>query len=144
MSPACVLDASVVARFWFAEDDIELADAAVALLRACAGGQISLHAPELMLSEVGNVLWKLSRFRGWPPVAARRAVAQLPEIGFELHPAARDLEAALDVALDHGVTVYDSLYVALARRLGVPLYTTDSKLVRAVRGEFPEVRLLTA
>jgi predicted nucleic acid-binding protein len=144
MSRACVLDASVVARFWFDERDATSADAAAVFLVAGTSGQLVLHAPDLMLSEVGNVLWKAARFQGWPAAAARRAVTQLPALGFELHPAGRDLEAALAIALDHGVTVYDALYLALARRLGVPLYTADAKLVRRVGRDFPEVQALTA
>jgi predicted nucleic acid-binding protein len=144
MSPIGVLDASVVARFWFSEQDVELADAAYAFLRARAEGRIELHAPDLMLVEVGNALWKMARFQGWPLAAARSAASQLPGLGFELHPAERDLVAAVDIALDHGVTVYDALYVSLARRLGAPLYTTDQRLVRSVGRDFPEVRPLTA
>lgn len=144
MSSACVLDASVVARFWFDEQDIELARAAAVFLQARAEGRIDIHAPDLMLCEVGNVLWKMVRFEGWPPVAARRAAKQLLGLGFRLHPAGRDLETALAVSLDHGVTVYDALYVALARRLGVPLFTADQRLVRSIGKDFPEVRPLTA
>ena len=144
MSPICVLDASVVARFWFDQNDVDLADAAAGFLRARAEGRVELHAPDLMLCEVGNVLWKMSRIHGWPAVAARRAASQLPGLGFELHPSDRDLPSAVDIALDHGITVYDALYVSLARRLGAPLYTTDRKLVRSLGGDFPEVKLLTA
>jgi predicted nucleic acid-binding protein len=144
MSHACVLDASVVARFWFDEGDASLADAAAAFLVARATDRVELHAPELMLCEVGNVLWKAARFQGWPSAAARRAVSQLPDIGFEIHSASADLDAAVGIALDYGVTVYDALYLALARRLAAPLYTADARLVRAVGADFPEAQLLTA
>jgi predicted nucleic acid-binding protein len=144
MTRACVLDASVVARFWFDDDDLDLAGAAAGFLAAHAAGKLAIHAPDLLLGEVGNALWKMARFHGWPPVAARRAASQLAALDFHLHPAGRDLEAAVDVALDHGTTVYDALYLALARRIGAPCYTADRKLVRAVGRDFPELRLVRA
>ncbi len=40
----------------------------------------------------------------------------------------RLMTAALDLALVHGLSVYDATYTALADRLGVPLVTADGKL----------------
>ena len=43
----------------------------------------------------------------------------------------------LDLALEHGMSVYDSTYVHLAEHLGLPLLTTDSRLVRKIGRAFP-------
>jgi predicted nucleic acid-binding protein len=39
---------------------------------------------------------------------------------------------ALDLALAHGLSVYDATYAALAERLGAPLVTADGKLARGL------------
>ncbi len=47
----------------------------------------------------------------------------------------RDLmEAALEIALAHGRTVYDAIYVALAVARDCALVTADERLVRALGG----------
>jgi predicted nucleic acid-binding protein len=38
---------------------------------------------------------------------------------------------ALAIALAYGVTAYDGCYLALARRLGIPLLSADVKLATA-------------
>ncbi|MBK9063303.1 MAG: type II toxin-antitoxin system VapC family toxin [Acidobacteria bacterium] len=41
--------------------------------------------------------------------------------------------AALDLALDHGLSVYDAVYAVLARTLAAPLVTADGRLLAALR-----------
>lgn len=50
--------------------------------------------------------------------------------------------SALRIALDHAVSTYDALYVALSAEERVPLLTADAKLARALRGSPHDVRLL--
>jgi predicted nucleic acid-binding protein len=139
MKAECVLDASVVARFWFCEEDSPGADAASALLRAHAAGDLLIHAPDLLFPEVASALWKMVRFRGWPGAAARTATAQLVDLGLVAHPSSGIVGDALGLALDLGVTVYDAMYGALAFRLSLPLFTGDRRLARALAGSV-EVR----
>jgi predicted nucleic acid-binding protein len=139
MTPACVLDASVVVKWWFSEDEVILANAAQTFLKAYDAGDLVIHAPDLLYAEVGNVLWKATRLRNWPPLAARQAVKDLIGLGLSAHPMSGLLPGAFDLASAHGITVYDASYVALARRLGVPCYTADRRLIRAVGDSIPEV-----
>ena len=142
MKPACVLDASVVVKWWFVEEEVVLADAAKTFLVAYSAGDLEIHAPDLLFAEVSNVLWKATRLRDWPPVAARQAIEDLVDLGLSSHPTSGLLPGAFDLASAYGVTVYDACYVALARRLGVPCYTADRRLIRAVGKSIPEVREL--
>ena len=142
MTPACVLDASVVVKWWFSENDVAWADAALTFLKAYHAGDLDIHAPDLLYAEVGNVLWKATRLRNWPPLAARQAVKDLIGLELSAHPMYGLLPGALDLAAAHGITVYDASYVALARRLGVPCYTADRRLIRAVGDSIPEVQEL--
>lgn len=50
--------------------------------------------------------------------------------------------AAVRIALEHGVSTYDALYVALSVEEDAPLVTADAKLARALRGSTYDVRLL--
>jgi predicted nucleic acid-binding protein len=80
--------------------------------------------------------------RGWPPLAARQALKDLVDLGLSSHPMPALLKGAFELAGAYGITVYDASYLALARRLGVPCYTADRRLIRAVGGSIPEVREL--
>ncbi len=121
----CVLDASVVARWFLAPDP-----ASQRLLNEYEAGRLSIHAPELLLEEVGNALWKAVGFGNLPAANARAAMRHLLEYELTLHPHALFIEAALALALEHRFTVYDATYVAIAVRLDLPLHTADRKLHR--------------
>ena len=142
MMPACVLDASVVVKWWFSEDDVVLANAARTFLKAYSAGDLEIHAPDLLFAEVGNVLWKATRLRDWPPLAARQAIKDLVGLGLSSHSMSGLLPGAFELAAAYGITVYDASYLALARRLGLPCYTADRRLIRAVGDSIPEVREL--
>jgi predicted nucleic acid-binding protein len=47
------------------------------------------------------------------------------------------MDQALAIAMTHGRTVYDSLYLALAVDSGADLVTADEKLVSALAKQFP-------
>ena len=124
-----VVDASVAAKWLLPEHG---SDAALALLREPG---ISLHAPELWPAELLNVLWKRKRrgeVTGAEAVEHAGRVAHMP---VRIHGHAPLLSAALLLALRHDVTVYDALYVALARSIGGTVVTADTLLLRAGTGE---------
>ena len=50
-----------------------------------------------------------------------------------VHPSAPLFEAALEIAMRTGRTVYDSQYVALAVQIGCRLVTADEKLYNALK-----------
>ena len=110
---------------------------------------ISLHrnydarlvAPDFLILECANVLWKTAR-RGRATV--EDVVGQLDrlrEVNIRLVPQADLLEDALRLALDMNVTVYDSLYCALARRENAELITEDRRLRNAL--DLTDIRSLT-
>lgn len=125
---AClVVDANVVIKWHVAEIHT---DAALRLLRDDAP---ELHVPELVFPEVGNILWKKVRRGDLAEDEARgigRLVAAAP---LEVHPSAPLLEAALEIALSTGRTVYDSQYVALAIQMESRLVTADERLYNALK-----------
>jgi predicted nucleic acid-binding protein len=128
-SPAClVVDANVVIKWHVAEVHT---DAALRLLRDDAP---ELHVPELVYSEVGNILWKKVRRGELIADEARRIARLVATAPLAVHPSAPLLEAALEIAIQTGRTVYDSQYVALALQIGCRLVTADEKLYNALKG----------
>ena len=135
-----VVDASVVAKWLFAEVD---SDKARALYTEARRGKLSLIAPQILPAEIGSVLY-VRVVRGLleaPEALAlyRRFEAACPA----LRAIARLTPAALELALQYQHSVYDCLYVALAMRELGELITADQRLVRTFKGVFPWVRLLS-
>ena len=90
-----------------------------------------LWAPDLILIELGNVLWKKVQ-RGvmteQEALEAQRSVASLSPI--RILPSTPYHFRALEIALVCGTSFYDSLYLALAEQENGLLVTADERLVR--------------
>ncbi|MBI4504117.1 MAG: type II toxin-antitoxin system VapC family toxin, partial [Chloroflexi bacterium] len=125
---ALVVDASVVAKWYVPESG---SDAALALLEA----DLTLLAPDLLLAEVGNILWRKARQGELTDAHATRiARAFRAEAPVVLWPSSALIETALAVALAFDRSVYEGLYLALALTVGSQLVTADRRLVRALQG----------
>lgn len=122
-----VVDANVVAK-WFVPE--RLSEEARGLL----DGVHELATPDLLWPEIGNVLWKKSRAGELTPGEAVGIVRALERLPLTVFPSRVLLEAALEVALRTGRTVYDSLYLALAVALECRLVTADERLANAMAG----------
>jgi predicted nucleic acid-binding protein len=95
-------------------------------------GVLQVHAPELFVAEMANAVWKSVETGRRTLEEGVQMFENLKDTAIELHRH-RDLTtAALDIALRRGLTVYESLYVALALREVLPLFTADRKLAAAV------------
>ncbi len=120
-----VVDASVVAAAFFPEPQRA---AAAALL---ADGE-ELVAPELLLAEVANVIWKRHGCGEIDAAEANDLLADVLRLPISYIPAAELIESALELAVALRRTVYDSLYLALAVREGAVMVTGDERLVNAL------------
>lgn len=128
---SCVLDASVIARWWLTDQNNEQLAACRSLRAALGAGELEAHVPDLAFNEVAATLWKAARFAGWTPAGVRTAVGDLVDLPLVAHESREYLRDAVSLALDHTLTVYDASYVGLARALELPLFTADRKLIRA-------------
>lgn len=115
-----VLDASAAVTLATAEPG---ADALRAMVT-----QETLIAPELVLSEVGNALWRKQRVGALSPADAEIAMQDIEALFDRLLPLSSLNRAALRLAITHAHPIYDCFYVALARREGLPLVTGDRRL----------------
>ncbi len=140
MSVDCVVDASVGIKLFLVEPLSDQADALFAHLTTTPPARF--YVPDLFFIECTNILWKYARRFGYPPEAAQQDVADLTRLLLQIASTADLAEAALALAVAHGITAYDAAYVALARQLSLPLVTADEALVRRLAGTGLDARFL--
>jgi len=117
---SAVFDASVVVK-WYLPDDTAF-DAAVALRRRFDG-----LAPGLVLTEVANALGKYVRAGRLDIDVACDVVSTLYD-DLELVPDNGLIGQAQRMAAELNHTVYDCLYLVLARQRSVPIFTADKRM----------------
>jgi len=117
-----VIDASIAVK-WVVE---EAGTAEALTLRRLA----RLIAPELLVAECANVLWKKRR-RDELSVDQTFLAARLLQVGdIEFLPTRHLLEAATRMAVELDHPAYDCLYVALAIERDCRFATADEHFVR--------------
>ncbi len=126
MTRLLVIDASVAIKWLLPEDGSEFA------LSILEQG-FSLAAPDLIVSEIGNVLWKKSRTGKISPLASVRLLTEFQNLSMRIISSAQIATIALGIAQRCDRSYYDSLYLALAETLEVSLVTADQKFVNALQ-----------
>ncbi|MBZ0275661.1 MAG: type II toxin-antitoxin system VapC family toxin [Anaerolineae bacterium] len=91
--------------------------------------------PEFCLLECANVLWKQVRFNEMPVVQAEALLRHLKKLPLTRVPAKAALNSALTIGLTHQLAIYDSAYIALAKRSGYPMISIDQPQIRAATAE---------
>ena len=129
------VDASVAVKWLVAEDHRKEA-------RALLGPRIERYAPDLLPVECASAILKKAR-RGEIGSAASflDEIAKLSGV-IRVQPGETLLREATETALRIGHPVYDSLYIACARRTGSVLVTADRKLFRVVSDRVPDVEAI--
>ena len=126
----CVLDASAAVRLVTGDPE------AVQWAQQIAQAPLVL-APELMLSEVANTLWKLHRAGSLEGQDPQELLVDARDLVDQIEPDRHLQVEALALAchLDH--PVYDCLYLALARREAAGLLTADQRLQKLATKVLP-------
>jgi predicted nucleic acid-binding protein len=138
VSVGLVVDASVAAKWLFQEPDQDLALSLI--------GRFELIAPELLLVECGNLIWRRQRLGEVAAQVAPRMVGKLRAGPIRFYGCSGLVERAvvLAVALRH--TIYDCIYMSLALAQQARVVTCDRRFAAAVRadgGLAPRVVLLS-
>lgn len=128
-----VLDTSAFLRLFVPDGPIP--QGLEEFMRGVERGENTAIAPELMLAEAANVANK-KRYQGIlsedETVELIGLMRRMP-VRYFSH---RDLiEPAGRLASEHALTVYDALYLALARMRAARLFSADGRLVRAAGGD---------
>lgn len=126
-----VVDASVALAAVLLEPLHEQALAVLDRSGAKASGSL---CPDVFDTECAAGIVKAVRQGRLREDLMERTWAQLSGLPLERCPAVLIGADALAVALRHGVSAYDAMYVALSLTAGLPLVTADDRLVRMLTG----------
>jgi predicted nucleic acid-binding protein len=132
-----VIDASVAVKWVVDEPDSAFA-------RAVAESGEALIAPELVLAEAGNVLWRLVKTGRIGSDQAAAAELELRRAFDQLIPIAELSANALAIAIKLGHPIYDCYYLALAQRVSAELITNDGRLLSRSAASSVRVRTMAS
>ena len=123
----CVIDASVAAKWFFAEPY-------AAAARRLIDPAIQLLAPDLISVEICNLAWRKLRTGEASAQQVNEIVREFPRLLARVSATTPLLRSAFDiaVALDH--PAYDCFYLALAAAMDCELVTADLRFASVVRG----------
>jgi predicted nucleic acid-binding protein len=117
-----VIDASIAVK-WIVE---ETGTAEALSLRR----QARLIAPDLLVAECANVLWKKVRLHEMSKDEALLAAGLLQHADIELLPTRSLLPAATSISIELDHPAYDCVYVALAVANDCSFVTADERFLR--------------
>lgn len=120
-----VMDASVLIKFYVPEI---LSDRAEQLLAKVEKKDIDLLAPDLIYPEAGNILWKKQRLKELTRSEVEEITDAILSFPLKMEASKPLLPLALDIAIACGITVYDAIYVSLAKVYETTMITADRKL----------------
>lgn len=121
-----VVDASVAIK-WYLPEEHSIHAARLPLLG------VSLHCPDLMFAETGNILWKYVQCSECSHNKAVSILKELKALSLKVWNTPLLAEKAFEIACRTKRTFYDSLYVALAVKNDCRMVTADLKLYNALK-----------
>jgi predicted nucleic acid-binding protein len=124
-----VIDASVVIKAYVPEI---LSDKAEEVMSRLADGELVLLAPDLLYPETGNILWKKRRLHELTLAEVDEIVNAISALPIKIEASRPVMPLAVTIAMHSGITVYDAMYVAVARIYETRMITADKKLVDAL------------
>ncbi|MBI4844316.1 MAG: type II toxin-antitoxin system VapC family toxin [Nitrospirae bacterium] len=121
-----VIDASVAIK-WYLPEEHSIHAARLPHLA------VSLHCPDLLFAETGNILWKYVLRSECTHGKAVTILKELQALSIKVWDTSQLAVEAFDIACRTKRSFYDSLYVALAVNKDCRLVTADLKLYNALK-----------
>jgi len=125
--PAVVCDASILIAAFVPEEHSDIAEDFVVRIR----GGASVKMPQHAVAEIGHTLRKELVRKRIPPDLLGDLWADYRSLGIEYVDLVSIADSAFELSIANMASYYDSLYVALAIREGVPFVTLDDRTVKA-------------
>lgn len=120
-----IIDASVLIKFFVPE---VLFDKAEQLLARVEEGSVTLFSPDLIYAEAGNTLWKKLRLKELTQSEVGKITDLIISIPLKIEVTKSLFPVAIDIAIAYEVTVYDALYLSMAKAYETKMMTADRKL----------------
>jgi len=123
------IDASALTKFLLKEEGWDV------VIRYLRCGTIS---PDLVVKEAANAIWRRHVRGEITPETVKAMLKALKEIigkAVKIEGEDEYLEEGLKIAFRQKITIYDSLYIALAKRKRLKLLTVDRFQTKAAKAE---------
>ena len=111
-----VADASILSALFLNEEGSEN-------IRDITESDTSIYAPSFWKFEVSNAVWKRKDI---PLKTAKEVIEIIWSFPVYSNESREWAIESFVIAKKHGITFYDSSYIAMARLLNIPLWTLDS------------------
>lgn len=121
-----VVDTSALIRLFI--PDGPLLDGFEDFLRGVERGLNTAIAPELLMAESANVLNKKRKTDELTATESDQLLSRIIELPIRLFPHRPLIPRAFALAIDRNLSVYDTLYLALAEEHGAVVFSADLKL----------------
>jgi len=122
-----VLDSSVIAKWFFEEENREKA---IHLRQLHKQTDIAIKVPSLLLFELGNIFLNKKAFN---KQFFNESISTLFSINLQFVESSNILNIIFTTATDYKLTFYDATYVALAQNLKCDFITADKKLYQKTK-----------
>lgn len=132
-----VIDTSVAVKWFIVQPYYEHA---VEILDLFEQNKCKLHVPSTIYLEFTNVLWKYKRVFSLND--EQSVLDKFLKLDLIVHDHTYLLKGALDIAVEYDRSVYDSIFIYLAKEIEGDFITSDEKLVNAVSNKLEYVKLL--
>lgn len=123
-----VVDASALIRLFV--PDGPMAEGFEEFLHGVERGINTAISPELLVAESANVIQKKMMSKEFSADESLRLLSDLLSVPIRLFSHRPLIPPAFELAGQYQLTVYDALYLALAKEQGAVIFTADSKLLK--------------
>ena len=137
MAHCYVVDTNVVMQWYIPQKH---SGKAKLLLDQFKKRNVGLLAPDLLIPEMGNVLWKYRETVS--EGLALQILQNFFNLGIALYPSSYLIQKAYQMARTYQRSVYDSLFMALSLEQNSSFITSDERLYNAVSKKLGNILLL--
>lgn len=129
------VDASVAIKWFLPEIHYQ---SAVLLLKS----KYEIIAPDLILAEFGNILWKKTNLKEITPQQAEDILKDFIRFPIQTVSSKFLLSSAYKLAYETSTTVYDCLYLVLAQSRECSLVTADKKFYESITKKRRQAKII--
>jgi predicted nucleic acid-binding protein len=91
-----------------------------------------LIAPDLIYPEIGNTLWRKYRLKELSASEVKEILESVISLPIKIEPSKPFIPLAVELSVMYNVSVYDAIYVSLAKIYETRLLTSDKKIVKVI------------